>query len=209
VNRTAYGRFEFLLNREGYRLVAGVDEVGRGPLAGPVVAAACILREGVSWKGIRDSKALSPRARKKLFWHIVAHALVGIGVACQEEVDRLNVLNASLLAMRRAVLALSVTPDFLLVDGLFGINLPVRQAPVVGADDHFSSVGAASIVAKVTRDEMMTAYHFQYPHYGFQDHKGYATRAHLAALEQYGPSPIHRRSFRPVAQSILNGSGLS
>ncbi|MBI4358494.1 MAG: ribonuclease HII [Candidatus Omnitrophica bacterium] len=188
------------MHGEGFRLLAGVDEVGRGPLAGPVVAAACIIPQAVQLKGIRDSKALVPRARKKLFWQIVSRSVVGIGVVGQEEIDRINILKASLLAMRKAVLALSITPDLLLIDGHLKVDLPIRQLPVINGDQKLISIGAASIVAKVTRDEMMEVYDRKYPDYGFRHHKGYPTPAHIAALEVHGPSPIHRFSFRPVAR---------
>ena len=181
-------------------MLAGVDEVGRGPLAGPVVAAACILPPHIRLQGIRDSKVLTPQARRKVFWNIIAHSLVGVGVVSEQEIDRINILRASLLAMREAVLALSVTPDLLLIDGHLKIDLPIHQIPVIGGDAKITSISAASIVAKVTRDEMMTDYDVKYPHYGFRFHKGYPTEAHIAALEQFGPSPIHRLSFRPVAR---------
>jgi len=194
-----YARVESILRQEGFRLLAGVDEVGRGPLAGPVVAAACIIPSNVRLEGIRDSKALTPRARRRLFWKIISSSLLGIGVVSEQEIDRINILNASLLAMREAVLALSVTPDLLLIDGHLKIDLPIHQIPIIQGDAKIVSIGAASIVAKVTRDEMMEAYDLQYPRYGFKHHKGYPTPAHFAALEECGPSPIHRLSFRPVA----------
>ena len=195
-----YGHLESALRQEGFYLPAGVDEVGRGPLAGPVVAAACILPNNVPIKGIRDSKALTPQSRRRLFWKIIAHSRVGIGIVSEQEIDRINILQASLIAMREAVLALSVTPDLLLVDGHLKIDLPIPQMPVIGGDAKIVSIGAASIVAKVTRDEMMVDYDLKYPHYGFKFHKGYPTDAHMTALEEFGPSPIHRLSFRPVAR---------
>lgn len=200
--RTPLSRFERDLYREGYRLIAGVDEAGRGPLAGPVVAAACLIPQNAQLDGIKDSKVLSPRVRKKLFWKIVGEAMVGVGVASEREIEQLNILNASLLAMRRAVLALSVTPDLILVDGNRTLDLPLPQIAVVRGDAKLISVGAASIVAKVTRDEMMELYDGEYPEYGFKQHKGYPTPAHIAILEERGPSPIHRKTFRPVARFI-------
>jgi len=196
-------QLESVLRQEGFRLLAGVDEVGRGPLAGPVVAAACIIPSTIHLEGIRDSKALTPGSRRKLFWKIIAHTIIGIGVVSEQEIDRINILQASLLAMREAVLALSVTPDLLLIDGHLKIDLPVHQIPIIRGDAKVISIGAASIVAKVTRDEMMMLYDIQYPHYGFRYHKGYPTSAHMAALEEQGPSPIHRMSFRPVARFAL------
>lgn len=186
------------LYKQGFRFIAGVDEAGRGPLAGPVVAAACLIPENVHLTGIQDSKKLTHEIRKKLFWQIISRTLVGVGVVNEQEIDRINILQASLLAMRLAVLALSATPDVLLIDGPFKINLPLEQLPVIGGDEKLVSVGAASIVAKVTRDEMMEAYDLEYPHYGFRFHKGYPTEAHFAALDQHGPCPIHRMTFAPL-----------
>jgi ribonuclease HII len=199
VNQRHLG-YEALLHQEGFRFIAGVDEVGRGPLAGPVVACACLIPITVQLDGIRDSKSVTPQARRKLHREITQRALIGIGVVDHDEIDRVNILNASLLAMRKAVLALPITPDFILVDGIFKIDLPIFQMPVVRGDAQLVSVGAASIIAKVTRDEMMAAYDEEYPAYGFRHHKGYPTEAHIAALEKHGPSLIHRRSFRPVAR---------
>ena len=198
-------RLESVLHGEGLCLVAGVDEAGRGPLAGPVVAAACMIPKEVHLSGIRDSKLLSPERRKKLFWTIIRQTLVGVGVVGEKEIDRINILNASLLAMRQAVLALSVTPEFLFIDGHLAIDLPIPQTPIVKGDARLISIGAASIVAKVTRDEMMEDYDRQYPHYGFRRHKGYPTPAHVAALDAYGPCPIHRMSFAPVARALSSG----
>jgi ribonuclease HII len=154
-------------------------------------------------EGVRDSKELPASERKRLFWHIIRSALVGVGIVSEKVIDRINILNASLLAMREAVLALSITPELLLIDGLHQIDLPVRQIAVVRGDARFVSVGAASIVAKVTRDELMTEYDEQYPEYGFRNHKGYPTPDHLALLSRIGPSPIHRMSFGPVERWSL------
>lgn len=189
------------LRERGFRFLTGVDEVGRGPLAGPVVACACLMPAQVAIAGIRDSKLLSPAARKKLFWSIISHTLVGIGVVSEKIIDQINILQASLLAMREAVLALPVTPDILLIDGTHRINLPLKQIPVIRGDQKLISVGAASIVAKVVRDEMMNVYDLKYPGYGFREHKGYPTPQHIAALEQYGPVAIHRFSFGPVGRT--------
>lgn len=186
------------LYKHGFHFFAGVDEAGRGPLAGPVIAAACLIPESVRLHGIQDSKKLTPETRKELFWQIIRRTLIGVGVVSEQEIDRINILQASLLAMRFAVLALSTTPDLLLIDGPFKINLPLEQLPVIGGDEKLVSVGAASIVAKVTRDEMMNEYDLEYPHYGFRFHKGYPTEAHFAALDQYGPCPIHRMTFGPL-----------
>ena len=156
-------------------------------------------------EGVRDSKVLTPSARGKVFWTIVKHAPVGIGVVSERKIDRINILQATRLAMRQAVLALPVTPDLLLVDGDVEIDLPIDQVPIFEGDKRVTSIGAASIVAKVTRDEMMMVYDRAYPGYGFRHHKGYATEAHLKVLKERGPSPIHRRSFRPVSELQIGG----
>jgi len=197
--------FEARARAKGFRTVAGVDEAGRGPLAGPVVAAAVVLPPGFPDDGIRDSKALSPRARERAFSSILSGAVAfSIGEADPGEIDRLNILQASLLAMRRAVEGLSPPADFLYVDGSFPIPGEgsawdaIRQEPLVRGDSRCLAVMAASILAKVTRDRKMREYDRIHPGYGFSAHKGYPTRAHLEALRVLGPSPIHRRSFRGV-----------
>lgn len=200
---------ESYFHSQGIRFVAGIDEVGRGPLAGPVVAAACLVFRIVApsgtplLEGVRDSKVLTPVARKKIFWRIVTQTPVAVGVVSERKIDRVNILQATRLAMREAVLALPVTPDLLLIDGDVEIDLPIDQVPIFEGDKRVTSIGAASIVAKVTRDEMMMVYDRVYPDYGFRNHKGYATEAHLRVLKERGPSPIHRRSFGPVKESKL------
>ncbi|EED35339.1 ribonuclease HII [Luminiphilus syltensis NOR5-1B] len=187
--------------RSGQR-VAGVDEVGRGPLAGDVVAAAVILGD-VSPAGITDSKKLSPKRRAQLAVQIKAEACCwSIGRASVDEIDRLNILEASLLAMTRAVEGLSLRPDFILVDGNRLPRWDYRSEPVVGGDGIEPAIGAASIIAKVQRDEELIALDEQYPGYGFAQHKGYPTRAHLEALASLGVTPIHRRSFAPVRRLL-------
>ena len=186
--------------------MAGVDEAGRGPLAGPVVAAAVILPAGFHPPEIRDSKALSPKARERAFFLVTSHALTfAVAHATPEEIDRINILRASLLAMRRAVEKLFPLPDFRFVDGNFAIppagNDPweaIRQESLVSGDSRCISVMAASILAKVTRDRMMHEYDRVYPGYGFASNKGYPTKAHRVALRMLGPSPIHRKTFRGV-----------
>ena len=185
----------------GAQRIAGIDEAGRGPLAGPVVAAAVILPLGGDFTGIDDSKRLSPGKRERLFEEIHAQALgVGVGIVGPDEIDALNIRKAALLAMKKAVQALPETPDFCLVDGRDEIPVAIPQSPVIKGDQKSLSIAAASIIAKVTRDRIMLDYHDQYPGYGFDRNMGYGTRQHREALKRLGPSPIHRRSFRGVLQ---------
>jgi len=184
-------------------LCAGTDEVGRGPLAGDVVAAAVILPAEAGIDGLDDSKALLPERRLELSLSIRARAQAwAIGRASVAEIDRLNILHASMLAMQRAVTALTVQPEFVYVDGNRCPQWRYRSQAVVGGDGLVPAISAASILAKVTRDAEMEALDAEYPGYGFARHKGYATRAHLAALEKLGPCAIHRRSFAPVAERL-------
>ncbi|MDR3037918.1 MAG: ribonuclease HII [Candidatus Adiutrix sp.] len=179
--------------------LAGTDEAGRGPLAGPVVAAAVILDPGADYPGVGDSKALSPQARDKAFSLIEARALTWAWAAVEAgEVDRLNPLRAALSAMARAVEGLTVRPALVLADGNFAPSTPMPARAVVRGDGRSLSIGAASIMAKVIRDRLMLEWHARYPHYGFDRHKGYGTAEHLAALRRHGPSPCHRLSFRGV-----------
>ena len=182
-----------------YRLIAGVDEAGRGPLAGPVFAAAVILNPHAPIDGIADSKALTAKMRNRLDKEIRTHALAwAIARAEVEEIDSLNILQASLLAMRRAVQTLSITPELVLVDGN---QCPVLDCPVeaiVKGDRTVTAIGAASILAKVARDQEMMDLDAQYPGYGFAQHKGYPTKSHMSALNILGISPVHRRSYAPV-----------
>jgi len=198
-----WGR-EKRFRQAGYRLIAGVDEAGRGALAGPVVAAAVILPEEFDHEDLADSKILSPEKRRVLYEIIVKEAVAwAVGEASHEEVDALGILQASLLAMARAVGGLSTTPELLLVDGRFTIpGLRAPQRAIVDGDALCASIAAASILAKVYRDRLMEELHPRYPVYGFARHKGYGTREHLEALRTHGPSPIHRRTFRPVGQKI-------
>ncbi len=186
--------------QQGYRQVAGVDEVGRGCLAGPVVAAAVILPPYVALDGVRDSKQLRPEVRAKLAEQIRAHALaIGIGICTPEEIDRLNILNATLEAMRRAVANLDRPPDYLLVDGNRCFSDPPCPAePIIKGDQRSLLIAAASILAKTTRDALMQRLHEKFPFYGWDRNVGYPTQAHYEALARYGPSPYHRRSFRLV-----------
>ncbi|MBL8323974.1 MAG: ribonuclease HII [Rubrivivax sp.] len=180
-------------------LVAGVDEAGRGPLAGPVVAAAVILDDLRPVKGLADSKAITPRRRERLFDEVRARALcVCIAEASVEEIDRLNILQATLLAMQRAVAGLRLTPHRVVVDGNRLPEFPMPAAAVVKGDAKVAAVSAASILAKVHRDRLCAALHERWPDYGFDGHKGYPTPEHLAALRRHGACPAHRRSYAPV-----------
>lgn len=188
----------------GARLVAGVDEVGMGPLAGPVVAAAVVLTERPSLPGLDDSKRLTRAQRERLAVSIREQATAwALAEVWPDEIDRLNVYRAGLAAMHRAVGALRVRPDHVLVDARTLPDLPLPQTALVGGDGRDGSIAAASIVAKVHRDALMARLDRDYPGYGFADHKGYATSEHLHALRRRGPTPIHRRSFAPVSQLRL------
>lgn len=189
--------FESKAREGGYRAVAGVDEAGRGPLAGPVVAAAVILPPGYEHPGINDSKKLSSRQRERLY-AIIQHDAVSIGVGLSEAplIDRVNILQATLLAMKEAVLELFPPPDFLLIDGLNRIDLATPQEAIIRGDSQSISIAAASIIAKVSRDRLMEMYHRQFPQYNFLRNKGYGTKEHRAAIVKFGRCKIHRRSFR-------------
>lgn len=190
-------RFESKARQCGYRIVAGIDEAGRGPLAGPVVAAAVILPLGYEHPEITDSKKLSPRKREKLCDVIERDAVsVGIGVAEAPVIDAVNILRATLNAMKEAVLELAEHPDYLLIDGLNRIDLDIPQETIVRGDCLSLSIAAASIVAKVSRDRLMEMYHRQFPQYNFHRNKGYGTREHRDAILKFGRCKIHRRSFR-------------
>lgn len=195
--------FDQIIRQKGYKAIAGVDEAGRGPLAGPVVAAACILPEQDFELNVDDSKKLSARQRFNLFQLLISHPGVsyGIGIVSADEIDKINILQATLAAMSRAVADLPVNkrPDYLLIDG----NAALKQADipneaVIGGDAKSLSIAAASIIAKETRDRLMLEFHAKWPHYGFDKHKGYGTAKHLDALRNHGPCPIHRLSFAPV-----------
>ena len=191
------------VREEGFSKIAGVDEVGRGPLAGPVVSAAVILPERVDLDRLDDSKRLSPRRREQLFDAIYEQAIsVGIGLVDPPEIDRINILQASLLSMAMAVANLQPSPDYLLVDGTFPIRSTLPQRAVKHGDRQCLSIAAASVVAKVTRDRLMGLYDEEFPGFGFGRHKGYGTDAHRAAIRTLGCCPIHRRTFRGVKEHI-------
>lgn len=181
---------------EGYTYVCGVDEAGRGPLCGPVVAAACILPIGLYIDGLNDSKKLSPKKRKLVFEEIKKHAIAYcIAQASVEEIDALNILEADMLAMNRAVEGLGVKADFAIIDGNVSRGFKIPTITVIKGDATSPSIAAASILAKVTRDDMCEQMDKDYPQYGIAKHKGYGTKQHMDALRQYGPSPIHRKKF--------------
>lgn len=184
-------------------MVAGIDEAGRGPLAGPVVAAAVILDPDRPISGVNDSKKLTERQRERLFDQIMNNALaVGVASASPELIDRINILQATRQAMLEAVQALASPPDALLIDGITPIASPLYQLTIKQGDSRSASIAAASIIAKVSRDRLMCDYDQLYPHYGFARHKGYGSASHLAALRQYGPCPIHRASFGGVKELV-------
>ena len=184
------------LHEEGYAVVCGIDEAGRGPLCGPVFAAACILPDGLVLEGLNDSKKLTPKKRDKLFDLICENAIAYcIASASVEEIDELNILEADLLAMRRAIDGLSIKADFALIDGNIARGFQIPARAVIGGDAKSPSIAAASILAKVARDRDCIELDAQYPQYGIAKHKGYGTKQHMDALRTYGPSPIHRKQF--------------
>lgn len=195
--------FEEQAADRGFRAVAGVDEAGRGPLAGPVVAAAVILPRSFELAGLTDSKQLSPQKRESLYPLIRAQALaVGVGVASARRIDQINILQATLEAMATAVGRLQPQPDFLLVDGTFPVPLSLAQRTLKKGDSRSLSVAAASVVAKVVRDRIMTAYDRIFPGYGFGAHKGYGSAAHRSAIAKLGPCPLHRLTFGGVREHV-------
>ncbi|MEI8233859.1 MAG: ribonuclease HII [Verrucomicrobiota bacterium] len=200
-------RHERALRKAGVQSIAGIDEAGRGPLAGPVVAAAVILPEGFRHKVLTDSKQLTASVREQLYAELTAEGsgiVWAVAIAESGEIDRINILRATHQAMRRAVAALPHLPQHALIDGLPVRPFPVPQTALVGGDGLSFSIAAASILAKVTRDRIMVAMDALYPGYHFAQHKGYGTPEHLAMLRTHGPCPIHRRSFLPVRQTQLD-----
>jgi ribonuclease HII len=185
-----------------FSIIAGIDEAGRGPLAGPVVAAAVVLGSA-RIDGLRDSKKVPEAEREKLFSLIMSTSRVGVGTVGADVIDSINILNATKRAMLEAVTCLVVVPELLLVDALTIPGISVQQMPFIKGDAKSACIAAASIIAKVTRDRIMIAYHAEYPHYGFNHHKGYATKEHMDKLREHGPCPIHRRSFSPVRAQML------
>jgi len=195
---------ENTLKEKGYGNICGVDEVGRGPLAGPVVAAAVIIPAGIEIAGLDDSKKLSESKRDELFEEIIHLEIpCAIGIIDNQQIDRMNILKASLVAMRKAVMDLKIKPEIVLVDGEYPIpNIGYPQLSIVGGDSLCKSIMAASIVAKVTRDRIMDKFQKLYPGFSFSKHKGYSTAEHLKELKIHGPCEIHRKTFRPVAELV-------
>ena len=191
--------------KEGYQLVAGIDEAGRGPLAGPVSAAAVILPDGFTHALLDDSKKLTEKRREIIYKEITNRddIIWAMSLGDREEIDAINILKSTHAAMATAAQKLTQLPDYCLIDGLPVPDFPIASEGIVKGDGKSLSIAAASIIAKVARDRMMLAYAEKYPEYGFERHKGYGTKMHLEALRKYGPCPIHRRSFAPVAQLSL------
>ncbi len=189
--------FELHARNLGFKFIAGIDEAGRGPLAGPVVAAAVILPPGYRNGDINDSKRLSPRKRERIFDVIQEDALsIGLGMVEPSLIDTINILRATLRAMEQAVSSLSNSPDYLLIDGINTIDCPIPQETIIGGDSRSISVAAASIIAKVSRDRIMDRYHDEYSVYNFKKNKGYGTKEHREAIGKYGYCAIHRKSFK-------------
>jgi len=191
------------LSKYGYKLIAGVDEAGRGPLAGPVVASAVILKDFKFVHTVDDSKKLSPKKRGLAYSEILKKAIVGIGIVDEKTIDKINIYQATKRAMEIAVSNLKLPPDMVIVDGTIRLDTGYPSRCIISGDSKSLSIAAASIIAKVTRDRLMLKYHKRYPQYGFARHKGYPTRLHKAALKNHGPSPIHRFSFQPVRELAL------
>ena len=188
--------YEEDMYKQGYKLIVGVDEAGRGPLAGPVVAGAVILKKGEFIEGLNDSKKLSEKKREVLYDEITKKAVAyGVGIVDEKCIDEINILEATKLAMKKAIESMSKKPDVLLIDAVKLDNINIRQEAIVKGDAKSVSIAAASIIAKVTRDRIITNLADQYPQYGFEKHKGYGTKQHIDAIKEYGPCPIHRMTF--------------
>lgn len=200
-------RFDERFRGDAQDAIAGVDEAGRGPLAGPVVAAAVLFRRKAYLPGLNDSKKLSPKIRESLFREIARQAVVGIGCVSESLIDAMNIFQATRLAMCQAVLAIPRTPQLLLIDGKIHLDLPLPQVGIIRGDGQSAAIAAASIVAKVYRDSFMRELDKIYPDYGFATHKGYPTEYHLRMLGLKGASPVHRKTFRPVADTLGSVEG--
>ncbi|MEN8264345.1 MAG: ribonuclease HII [Nitrospirota bacterium] len=185
--------------RKQYPRIAGLDEAGRGPLAGPVVAAAVILPAELIIKGLRDSKKIAEKERKEIFWQIVKNAAaVGVGIVDADIIDRINILQSTKLAMKHAINDLEIKPDFLLIDAVKLSDVNIEQDSMFKGESVSASIAAASIIAKTVRDDIMVEYHEKFPVYNFSGHKGYSTKQHMESIQLHGPCPIHRKSFRKV-----------
>ncbi len=196
-------KFETEFRAQGFKKIAGVDEAGRGPLAGPVVSAAVILPDDFDTPGVNDSKKLTPRKRDLLYDQILEGATaVGVGIVDNRQIDKINILRAALLSMAQAAGKLDPSPDFLLIDGTFTTPADTPQKAIPKGDSLSISIAAASIIAKVTRDRLMADYHTRYPEYGFDRHKGYPTKAHKEAIARCGITPIHRLTFKGVKEYV-------
>jgi len=190
--------YDEFYRKKGYTIIAGVDEAGRGCIAGPVVAGAVILREKLRIEGLRDSKKLSGQQRKELFWKIMLEADdVGFGVIDVRDIERLNILEATKKAMIKALEMLKIRPQLIMIDAI-KLDIPLKQISIKKGDDRSASIAAASVIAKVLRDWIMEYYDSLYPYYGFKKHRGYCTKEHLIQLKLYGPCPIHRKTFKHV-----------
>lgn len=197
-------QFEDEACQNGYKIIAGIDEAGRGPLAGPVVSASVVLPLSFTDPDITDSKQLTPKKRDLLYSRINEHALfIAIGVADIIEIDRINILQASLISMKRSCENLLTAPDFLLIDGKFEIDTDIPQKAIIKGDSKSISIAAASIIAKVERDRLMFKFDKLYPEYGFAQHKGYPTKAHKQAIIEHGVTPIHRKTFKGVKEVLI------
>ncbi|MDP3049329.1 MAG: ribonuclease HII [Thermodesulfovibrionales bacterium] len=197
-------RYDESLRQKGFCRIAGIDEAGRGPLAGPVVASAVVMPDGKTIKGLRDSKKVPEAERESLFDDILGCCLdIGVGIVDAGEIDKINILRATKHAMEEAIKALSAEPDLLLIDAVKLPHVHIKQISPIKGESVSASIAAASIVAKVTRDRLMQQYHEIYPEYGFEKHKGYCTKEHMEKLLSYGPCPIHRKSFDKVMDLAL------
>lgn len=203
-NQISKSNLEEILNSIDHEYICGVDEVGRGPLAGPVVAAAVIMPKNLNIDELNDSKKMTKAQRERVFDRINELSLVfSVGIINNEKIDQINILQASLLAMKKAVSCLKIKTEVVLVDGIYEIpNISCKQYPVIGGDAICSAISAASVIAKVTRDKIMEEYQDDYPSFTFANHKGYPTANHLRELKEFGPTEIHRKTYKPVAELI-------
>ncbi|MFC1622678.1 ribonuclease HII [Patescibacteria group bacterium] len=196
-------KYENQLFKQGYEVIAGLDEAGRGALAGPLVAGAVILNPNYKIKHLRDSKLLTPNKRQNLFLKISKNCLGwSVGIVSHAEIDKLGIIPANRLAFERAVKKLNITPHYLLVDGIRNFDSNIKSDFIIKGDTKISSISAASIIAKVVRDQILNSLHKIYPIYNFAQHKGYGTRKHVDAIQKYGPSEIHRFSFQPIVNNF-------